>query len=341
MNPSHSSRARLSLALVGVSVALLALGGCSTDSTSQAFAAEIGFDTVPISPVVAGTALAVTAVAADAPSAAPTTVAPPATDPAVPAPVETVPVETAPVETVPVETAPVETAPVDPATTMPPLAINEQWVGPFPSPIPAVGKRSGNDTKIVQLRLLQLGFWVSAADGEYGLTTRQAVMAFQKYIGIPATGEVSADTATWMTNLAIKAHGQTDTGNIIEVDKGRQLLFFAIEGQPLWVFNTSTATGLPYEEEDKNTPGEIQKGVSITPDGLWKVNRERPEGWWEGDLGKIYRPKYFRGGVAVHGSNSIPNYPASHGCVRLSVPAMDFVWDNNLMPMGVTVWVHE
>ena len=80
--------------------------------------------------------------------------------------------------------------------------------------------------------------------------------------------------------------------------------------------------------------------MAITPDGLHKVNRERPEGWWEGDLGQIYRPKYFVGGVAVHGSNSIPNYPASHGCVRVSVPAMDYIWEAGLMPMNIPVWVH-
>ena len=106
------------------------------------------------------------------------------------------------------------------------------------------------------------------------------------------------------------------------------------------VLNTVTGNGLEYEEEDKNSPGEMVTGVSLTPDGLWKVNRERAEGWWEGDLGEIYRPKYFRGGVAVHGSNSIPNYPASHGCVRVSVPAMDMIWAMDLMPMGLTVWVH-
>ena len=126
----------------------------------------------------------------------------------------------------------------------------------------------------------------------------------------------------------------------VEVDKDRQLLFIVRDGMTIWTFNTSTATGQPYREEDKNTPGEFQEGVSITPNGLWKVNRERPEGWWEGDLGQIYRPKYFRGGVAVHGSNSIPNYPASHGCVRVSVPAMDFIWDQDLMPMKSVVWVH-
>ncbi len=165
-------------------------------------------------------------------------------------------------------------------------------------------------------------------------------MAFQKYLHLPATGSVDADTATWMTALDTKAHGLTDSGTLIEVDKGRQLIFFVADGKTQWVFNTSTGNGEAYTEEDKNSPGEFVTGVSLTPDGLWNVNRERPEGWWEGDLGQIYRPKYFRGGVAIHGSNSVPNYPASHGCVRVTVQAMDFIWDNDLMPMGKTVWVH-
>jgi lipoprotein-anchoring transpeptidase ErfK/SrfK len=43
----------------------------------------------------------------------------------------------------------------------------------------------------------------------------------------------------------------------------------------------------------------------------------------------------------VHGSNNIPNYPASHGCVRVTTQAMDFIWANNLMPKGMAVWVHS
>ncbi len=134
---------------------------------------------------------------------------------------------------------------------------------------------------------------------------------------------------------------RANAGTLVEVDKTKQLLFFVIDGKTAWILNTSTGNGEEYTEEDKNTPGEVITGVSLTPSGLHKVNRERPEGWWEGDLGEIYRPKYFRGGVAVHGSNSIPNYPASHGCVRVSVPAMDFIWDSGIMPMGTPVWVHE
>ena len=88
------------------------------------------------------------------------------------------------------------------------------------------------------------------------------------------------------------------------------------------------------------TPGEPERGDSVTRTGVFAVNRERDEGWWAGDLGEIYRPKYFDGGIALHGSNYIPGYPASHGCVRLSTTAMDWIWEQGMVPMGTTVWVH-
>ena len=89
-------------------------------------------------------------------------------------------------------------------------------------------------------------------------------------------------------------------------------------------------------------PETLLLGTAEYQEAVHRCNyRERNEGWWPGDLGEIYRPKYFSGGAAVHGSNSIPDYPASHGCVRVSVPAMDWVWDINLMPKSTPVWVHE
>lgn len=254
----------------------------------------------------------------------PTTV--PATDPA-----------TDPATTVAATTVVESTVPVETTTT---LAPNVEVVGPFATPLVAVGGSSGENTKFIQLRLAQLGFWNSGTDGQYGLTTKQAVMAFQKYLGLDPTGKVDDATAAYMTNVTERAHGAADTGTLVEIDKAKQLLYVIVDGKTQWVFNTSTGNGQPYIEDDKNTPGEKITGVALTPEGLFKTNRERPEGWWEGDLGQIYRPKYFRGGIAVHGSNSIPNYPASHGCVRVSVPAMDFIWASGLVPLGTTVWVH-
>ena len=204
----------------------------------------------------------------------------------------------------------------------------------------AVGTRSGGETARIQQRLVDLNFWTGAVDGSYGLTTRQAVMAFQKYAGLSTSGSVDGATAAALTAATEQARATADAGTLVEVDKTKQLLFFVVDGKTQWILNTSTASGKAYSEPDNNTPGEIVTGVAITPNGLHAVYREKPEGWWEGDLGRIYRPKYVIGGVAVHGSNSVPNYPASHGCIRVSVEAMDFIWETGMMPMGIPVWVH-
>ena len=241
----------------------------------------------------------------------------------------------------PTTTLPPTTTTEAPTTTTTPLPSNVEIAGPADQPMPAVGGHSGDGTAVVQARLLQLGFWNSGADGEYGFSTKQAVMAFQKYIGLPATGLVDQSTADYLTNFGERGHASADTGTLVEVDKAKQLLFIVQDGKTLWTFNTSTGSGIAYEAVNKNDPTKIEAGDAQTPEGLFKTTRERPEGWWEGDLGKIYRPKYFRGGVAVHGMTSVPNHPASHGCVRLSTQAMDFIWDQNLMPLHITVWVHS
>ena len=310
----------LTLAVLGLG---LLLGACST--TSMASPAD--------DPAAATDDPATTA------STVPLATLPPSTASTVP-PTEpatvpsTVPV-TEPVVTEPPATAPPPTEP--PPPTVPP---NVVIVPAMTEPLAPVGTSSGSDTARAQWRLLELGFWVQNADGEYGLTTRQAVMAFQKYYGLEADGILGEQTAALMSAITERPRGRTDAGTLVEVDKSKQLLFFVQDGITQWILNTSTGTEIPYEEPNKNDPTKIEKGDSVTPVGLFDVYRERPEGWWEGDLGEIYRPKYFRGGVAVHGSNSIPAYPASHGCVRVSVPAMDWIWDSNLMPMDTPVWVH-
>lgn len=226
-----------------------------------------------------------------------------------------------------------------PTTTLP---SNVEVVGAFGQQLVAVGTRNGADTAAIQFRLNQLGFWSgNVTDGQYGQATMQAVMAFQKYLGLPATGKVDEGTAAYLTAFTERAHGTADSGTLVEVDKAKQLLFIVVDGKTVWTFNTSTGSEIPYEAVNKNDPTKVEKGDAVTPSGLWEVTRERPEGWWEGDLGKIYRPKYFHGGVAIHGMTSVPNYPASHGCVRVSVPAMDFIWDTGLVPVGTPVWVHE
>ena len=224
------------------------------------------------------------------------------------------------------------TAPPDPYLVPPPMF-----------PIQALKKGSSGDRVVdLQNRLLQLGFWVDAADGQYGLATSQAVMAFQKYFNISdKSGRVDQATADALNTVPSKPRPWATEGDLIEVNKAAQVLHIIRGGQAIWTLNVSTGSGNPYTETSKKEPGKVLSGDAHTPDGLYSVNLERPQGWWEGELGHLYRPKYFRGGIAVHGSNNIPNYPASHGCVRVSTPAMDFIWAANLMPLGMPVWVHS
>ena len=66
----------------------------------------------------------------------------------------------------------------------------------------------------------------------------------------------------------------------------------------------------------------------------WKFNGER-----KASLGTLYYPSYFNGGIAVHGSPSIPPYPASHGCVRVPRFADKALY--KMMPVGMPVFVYD
>ncbi len=233
------------------------------------------------------------------------------------------------------------TTTTEPAPTTTTIPVNKIPVPPADPPVVGVGQSNGDDTLRAEQRLLELGFWLDEADGSYNLTTTQAVMAFQKFYGLETDGVLGPETAAAMSAITERPHGRADAGTLVEIDKGKQVLMFVIEGRTEWILNASSGSEIPYEEPDQNTPGEIQTGDSVTRNGLHDVYRERQEGWWEGDLGSIYRPKYFTGGIAVHGSNHVPDYPASHGCVRVSVPAMDWIWETGIMPLETPVWVHE
>ncbi len=226
---------------------------------------------------------------------------------------------------------------VDPVALADPVL---REISPMTDPLVPVGTNSGPDTARAQLRLLELGFWLAEATGEYGTTTSQAVMAFQKYAGLETDGVLGPITAEALSNFDEHPRGRSTTGTLVEIDKAKQLLFIVQDGSTVWILNTSTGSEQPYEEADQNSPGEVQIGDSVTRTGQFRVNREREEGWWEGDLGEIYRPKYFDGGIALHGSYNVPDYPASHGCVRLSIPAMDWIWESGIVPNGTPVWVH-
>jgi len=202
-------------------------------------------------------------------------------------------------------------------------------VQPQPPNFTLVGPGSSGPLVVkLQQRLLALGYWVTV-DGDYGPITEQAVFAFQKYEGLPRTGTMTVATNRRLSE-ARRPVPRSTSGDVIELDVARQVILIARDGRARWVFNTSTGTEGSYVFEG-------QTYIAHTPRGHFSIYRQI-DGLRIGRLGSLWRPKYWSGGVAFHGSRSIPPYPASHGCSRLSYPAIDFVWANNLMPLGAHVW---
>lgn len=217
--------------------------------------------------------------------------------------------------------------------------LGKDCLAPPANPVAAVVLGSGPDTVVRgQQRLLSLGYWLSAADGSFGLTTRQAVMAFQKWSGLSPSGNLDEATAAALN--AVQCRPTTGvSGDLMLIDKGEQLGMVVRGGRAEWVLNVSTGGDYPYTWRDRN--GNLIPDQAITPSGTHKVYRVSDDPRYEGSLGTLYRPRFFIRGVAVHGYSSVPNYPASHGCVRVTNQAMDMLWATNAMPMGSTVLVRD
>ena len=105
-----------------------------------------------------------------------------------------------------------------------------------------------------QQRLLDLGYWNAGVDGNYGWSTSQAVMAFQKYTGVGnKSGNIDEATAAALNgNLCRPLPGIT-TGDLFEVDKGKQLAFIIRGGVTLWALNVSSGGNYDYTAKDQKT----------------------------------------------------------------------------------------
>lgn len=188
----------------------------------------------------------------------------------------------------------------------------------------------GPEVLALQKRLSELGYWLGEPDGHFGGLTQQAVWALQKSAGLGRDGRVGPKT-----QKALDRGERPSTrlsGNGVDINLSRQILMIVRNGQVRYILNTSTGGGYEYTQEDGD------KVTARTPKGSFRVYYS-VDGEDKGFLGDMWRPRYFNGGYAVHGSPSIPPYPASHGCARVSNAAMNMIWANNYMPKGGTVLV--
>jgi lipoprotein-anchoring transpeptidase ErfK/SrfK len=222
--------------------------------------------------------------------------------------------------------APVPTTTAPETTMAPPTTTPSPTTGPAPppsAPEPVLFRPGDNGPAVgaLQARLDSLGYWLGPLDSTYGPGTAHAVTAFQKATGLAhdgVTGPATQAALERATRIAPRSTG----GHVIEVDLRRQLVIVADDGVARWILDTST--------------GAV---AGTTPVGRYRIQRQ-VEGFDTGPYGPLYRPKYFHEGVALHGYPSVPGFPASHGCVRVTNAAIDLLWSTGTATIGTGVWVY-
>ena len=192
-----------------------------------------------------------------------------------------------------------------------------------------------NTTEIAEAEqlLANLGYLVENPDGKLDFMSRHAVMAFQKVEGLKRTGVLTASVLERMREAATPAAKHGGPAHI-EVDLKRQVLFMVNdEGNVTLIVPISSGSGEKYYDKT------IKKWeVASTPRGEFKIER-KINGLRKAPLGTIYYPSYFKQGWAIHGSNSIPPRPASHGCVRVPRGADKKLF--KMMPVGTKIYLYD
>jgi N-acetylmuramoyl-L-alanine amidase len=228
-------------------------------------------------------------------------------------------------EPAPTTAAPTTTAP---PTTAAPTTTTK------PKPAAPAKLRSGSEgaqVKALQRRLHELGYQVQAADGQFGPETHHSVVAFQKVNRLGRDGVVGPITRKALERPRVPKPRSTKAGFHVEADLTLQVVYMVRDGKIVEILDASSASGQTYTVD-----GDVR--LAVTPQGSFVIQR-KIDAWRRSKLGLLYRPAYFIGGYALHGAPSVPPFPASHGCIRITTTAMDR-WFAKL-PVGTPMLVYR
>jgi lipoprotein-anchoring transpeptidase ErfK/SrfK len=193
---------------------------------------------------------------------------------------------------------------------------------PATTPVIPPSGPATSGTRSIQQQLAALGYLLSSSvDGMAGPGTQTALVAFQKWQGLPRTGLVDARTRKVLaTAQRPEPIGTGPAGDRIEVLVDRQVVLAITDDQVVRTIDVST--GKP------STP---------TPVGSFNVYAKFPR-WWSTPFREwLLWAAPFSGGVAMHEYPDVPPFAASHGCVR--VTQYDAHWLFDFVSVGTPVHV--
>lgn len=217
-----------------------------------------------------------------------------------------------------------------PVVAMPSIDGEFTLDGDWPRPTQITVGDHGPWVAELQEALNRAGFRAGTPDGEFGRATLAAVYAFEKVHDLTRDGIFSA-TDWELLEKEVPALPAAPEQTRVEVDLDKQVLFLVQENEVALVLPISSANGETY----RHSSGRIVRAV--TPEGSYSFYKN-VDGWRISYLGGLYRPFYFSGGYAIHGSGSVPPYPASHGCIRVEMWDMDYLAGE--LELGMPVYVY-
>ncbi len=167
---------------------------------------------------------------------------------------------------------------------------------------------------LIQHQLLKLHFYIPQT-GAYDQKTGLAIDAYHRLLGAGFSQRLDHRTLNAMLNLQGAFHVRfPNDGRHVEGNLGKQLLALIYGSKvyriyPISSGKPSTPTILGHFRVYSRVPGYL-------PDGM-------------------YYSDFFVRGYAIHGYDPAPDYPASHGCMRL--PIVDAISVFNWMALGDVV----
>jgi peptidoglycan hydrolase-like protein with peptidoglycan-binding domain len=222
------------------------------------------------------------------------------------------------------------TVPEPPPSTAPPTdIIQPPWAALPPPPGGVVGPGSvGPEVQAYEQRLADLHFDPGPVDGVYDQKTVYAVHALQKLGGASPTGRITDGDVFALNFFQYRQPlASAPEPDRTEVDITSQTLTLYENYQPKLLSTISSGSGenYCYDTPRENPTSHVCEDAN-TPSGDFTFYEFR-NGWDKSPLGQLYNPYYFNKGIAVHGYESVPVTPASHGCVRI--------------PMHISVYFHD
>ncbi len=233
-------------------------------------------------------------------------------------------------------------------STLPPTTTTTtlgQLIQPDPIDLPTVpfvGWGPGHPQDIVvsyyEQRMFNLRLDPGPIDGIYDQATVYAVQAVQKLAGLPRSGVLGPAEGSVIENFqyAVPLHATAEP-NRTEIDVTKQVITLYENYQVRLITTTSTASGESFcYVTPKAAPTQRICEVATTPNGRYAYYFFY-DGWQKGDLGSLYNPYYFFKGRAIHGYDSVPTEPASHGCARIPMHISEYWY--TLVHEGDAVYV--